>query len=230
MKTVSFHKHGHAVARIMSTWLAILFLMASCTETKESQWDDGSLRSRISYRNGELHGTATWFHRNGNKREEFNYSKGVLEGPATRWYYNGNPESEDVYVQGKRNGTSRSWSEEGVLLKVENFLNDTLHGPYEQYYPKGSLMVEGRYVKGRYDGNWRYYNEAGMLAGEGNYVSGTGVLKAFEITGRLSRIASYTDNEKHGNEVWLGPAGDTLRIITYEHGRVVEEDIRQTDQ
>lgn len=214
---------------LLLPWVMCLLLFSSCSDTRNSHWEDGSLRSSISYRKGELHGPAMWYHRNGNKREEFHYISGVLNGPAVRWYYSGHRQSEDMYVNGRRTGLSRTWNEDGTLIKAEEFENDTLHGSFQTYHPNGVAMVVGSYYKGLYDGFWVYQNQAGQKVGEGRYTRGNGVLLAFDMQGKLIRKVHYEQNEKSGNELWFSSSGDTARILEYDAGRLIREEIRDPE-
>ena len=68
--------------------LTILFV--SCSKsTKNTYWENGQLKSELSYKDGKLNGVAVWYYQNGEKELEAHYKNNVLDGPLLRWYENG---------------------------------------------------------------------------------------------------------------------------------------------
>lgn len=80
--------------------LPIFLLILGCSRTKETNYPNGTIKSRQEFKGGKENGVSTWFFDNGKKELEITYKKGVPEGVSTRWYYSGQKESQENYVNG----------------------------------------------------------------------------------------------------------------------------------
>jgi hypothetical protein len=58
------------------------------------------------------------------------------------------------YAHGKREGESREWTEDGKLLRAQQFFQDQLNGRSEEYAPDGSAIAAGDYRDGKRQGRW----------------------------------------------------------------------------
>lgn len=214
----NFHAVNPFFQKIFLLLIAALFLTSCGTETKKSFWENGNLKSSLSYKDGQLNGTSTWYYENGNKEQEVSYSNNKINGVQRRWYQNGKLESESTYVEGLLQGQSLMFDQEGNKIIEENYVNDTLHGAYLKFYPENTMQIEGAYARGFYTGRWVYYDLYGKVVGIGNFEEGTGEQKAWWPNGNLKREIYYENNLKQGEEKWYNEDGKLEKINLYEKG------------
>jgi len=72
------------------------------------------------------HGLSELFYEDGLLREKGDYKDGELEGPQERFYENGQLEYRGKYKTGQRDGTWMYFDEEGNLTKTEEWENEKL--------------------------------------------------------------------------------------------------------
>jgi antitoxin component YwqK of YwqJK toxin-antitoxin module len=213
------------IVRFLS-FILIASTFASCntTDVRKSFYENGSLESELSYQNGMLNGSSTWYYPNGNLQQETNYKDNKLEGLSKRWHENGRMQSEVYYRNNLKDSSSKTFNESGLIVLLENFSNDTLHGPYERYYPEGhALMIQGQYEDGFMEGSWLFFTRDGSIIGKADYSRGTGIQKAWHTNGNLSRVIHYENNLRHGREEHYNPDGKPLRTLIFDRGSQIEE-------
>ena len=81
--------------------------------------DNGRLKIREVYKNGNLNGKFTTWYENGLKHEVGTYKDGNLNGKFTTWYEDGQKEQEETYKEGERNGKYTRWYENGLNIDKE---------------------------------------------------------------------------------------------------------------
>ena len=205
--------------------LPVILLLVCCNKTDIQYWDNGSVKSQMYFRNGEMHGTSVWYYENGNKQMEVNYRRGELHGISQRWYINGEPQSFENYVDNLKNGSSITWDEAGEKILEETFIRDTLHGIYTSWYPYGQIKVQGYYDMGKYDSTWKYWNDLGLVVGKGTYKNGSGIHLEFYPNGKTKRKVEYQNNQRHGKEIIYNETGEPMMIIEYKNGEISNETI-----
>lgn len=209
--------------KLLGFFVIILLTLnfTSCTKTKKSFWENGKMKSELSYKGDKLHGTSKWYYENGSLQMESNYENNKLEGKSQRWYFNGQLESEHYYSKNLLNGTSTHWNEKGFKLRVENYLNDTLSGDYIEYHPNGQEKVIGFYNKGLYDKTWTYWNEIGLKIGEGVFENGSGKLTSWYPNGKIMRETLFINNEKNGESLWYNKQGVLEKKYLFSNGELM---------
>ena len=134
--------------------VAILFIVASCGETKlEKQvaetFPDGSSKREQYYAGKEENkyvAKDVFFYQSGQKRVEGEYNKeGKKHGAWTYWYENGNKWSEGSFYEGLNDDERTTWHE------------------------NGQVHYTGEYDKGKRIGTWTFYDEEGNQTKEINY-------------------------------------------------------------
>ena len=208
--------------RFSSLLLILSVILFSCTDIKKDFWENGNLRSELSYDAGKLNGSCTWYYENGQKEQEAFYSDNRLNGIMRRWHPNGRIESEMLYVEGKRDGTAITYDAAGNKIIEEQYSNDTLSGPFRQWHADGTPKVEGAYLHGLFEGRWVYYDAAGVVVGTGDFRHGSGLQKGWWPNGKIMREIQYKDNLKHGYEKWFDENGVLERQFEYEAGNPVQ--------
>jgi len=131
------------------------------------QWlENGTPRWDVGYMEGKVgvdgmpwsgvkfvhaHGSATIWHRNGQKEEESNWKDGKKNGLMTLWHKNGQKEGEGNWKEGYPVGLWTYW------------------------YGNGQKEEEGNLKDGEQDGLWVFYNEDGTEGGRRTYKDGVKV-------------------------------------------------------
>jgi antitoxin component YwqK of YwqJK toxin-antitoxin module len=98
-----------------------------------------------TWRDGQLDGPWTQYHRDGLRAAAGRYRLGERDGTWTWWYASGRREEEVTFDRGRR------------------------HGPFRHWWPNGQLRVEGRFCAGLQCGDWSTWNEDGALLGTVRY-------------------------------------------------------------
>lgn len=203
--------------------IAFLLLISACSKTKKEYWENGNIKSELSYNNKKLDGLATWYYENGVKQMECTYAEDIINGTMNRWYQNGNKESELLYANNKLNGLSKTWYSSGKLQSKQNYKNDTLDGMSEEWHENGQLKIKGLYKKGKFDGDWLYYDKNGFKVGEGSFINGTGIQKGFFRDGSLKRIIPYKNNLKDGTEIWYNDKGKPIKEMLFKQDVLISQ-------
>ncbi len=201
--------------------LIVLLIVSCSTSTKKTYWENGQLKSELTYKDGKLNGRAVWYYENGEKELEAYYKDNILDGKLLRWYENGLQEVESFYKDGKLNGKAVTYNGFGYVVLEENYRNDTLYGTYNKFYDDGAPQVAGGYKDGLFDGRWIYYNNHGKIVGMGEFDHGSGTQKAWWPNGKLKREVTYVHNVKNGAERWYNQDGELEKVVYYEDGEPV---------
>ena len=205
--------------------LGITVFLAGCSKTKQEYWDNGNLKSKIDYLNGEMHGKAKWFFYEGGLQFEVYYVKGKINGPSTRYFSNGKIQSIENYKNDFLNGKATDYIITGKLSEEKKYVNDTLHGEYKLWYANGIAQIEGSYDKGLYNGKWIYRDAYDNIVGIGNFKNGNGTQTGYNTRGNIIRKVNYKNNNKVGKEYYYDGDGEVVKVVDYvrdEAVRVVE--------
>jgi hypothetical protein len=81
-------------------------------------YENGYMKSKVSYKNGRLDGRSLIFYPNGHLKKQVNYKQGVLQGKAFEFYENGQYKIEANYQQGKADGPVMFFYENGNLHSI----------------------------------------------------------------------------------------------------------------
>ena len=127
----------------------------------ETYYENGQLRSKEYYKNGESHGPYELFLENGQLAFKINYINGAAHGPWEEFYENGQLKKKSNYKNGKER-LSEYFYENGQLLSIENYKNKH-NWSTESFYENGQLMLKGNYKNNESDGLWEVFDEEGNL-------------------------------------------------------------------
>jgi YD repeat-containing protein len=209
--------------RLIAILLTLTLAFSSCTRVKYEYFDDGSVKSAVSYRFGKENGTCKYYFINQPHplKIEMEMKNGQKNGPFVKYYINGKLESRCTYKDDLIEGTEETYHIQGYKTSVVNYLHGKKHGPYVLYYPNGEIVEQGGFYEDLFDGEWKYFDDRGVLIGEGKYDKGTGVQMGYDANGNLVRVVHYKDNQKNGEDIELSSTGDTLKVTLYENDRIV---------
>ena len=78
------------------------------------------------WKQGMGHGTWIYFHDNGQISSRETVKDDVWHGISESWYANGQKKMEGHHQQGAKHGTWKYWSVEGLLERIEEYVNGTM--------------------------------------------------------------------------------------------------------
>lgn len=73
------------------------------------------------YKDGKLHGEATYWHENGAQQGRVAFDNGLPDGLARTWYDDGRLESERTWKNGRPTGIERRYDRQGRIAKETNW-------------------------------------------------------------------------------------------------------------
>lgn len=187
---------------------------------------EGSKFREVTYRGGDIDGTAFEYSPSGAVVKEEKYVNGFCHAVKIEYYLTGEVKSEcetlfakdvleaddnfwtgrtAVKVVGKlgrdqRHGQYVAWSKEGEKILSGTYVDDQPHGKFTWYHDNGNRAIEGMYVDGKQDGTWTWWYENGLKEISGEYVMGNegGNWRQWDDAGRVC---------------------ETLRILPLEYNR-----------
>lgn len=209
--------------RILFLLMLAILILSACTKVKYEYFDDGSLKSAVSYRFGKEHGTCKYYFINQPHplKIEVEMRNGQRQGSFVKYFINGKLDTRCTYQNDLLEGTEETYDIKGYKVSVTNYLHGKKNGAHVVYHPNGEIMEQGSFVDDLFDGKWYYYDERGVLVGEGDYDKGTGVQRGYNLYGNLIREVHYRDNQKNGEDIELNGEGDTVKVTLYEKDRIV---------
>ena len=101
--------------------ISFLFLISSCwkQEIGRSYYEDGSIKTEATIKNGLLDGPSVMYYQNGLKMSKANYKNGLLDGLSISYYENGKIKASASYRKGVLHGKSSKWEKYGKLIKED---------------------------------------------------------------------------------------------------------------
>lgn len=107
----------------------------------------GEVRERIPLRDGQRHGLARRWHRNGRLASEERYVNGRLHGICRQWSESGRLLGS--YRMNRGTGIQRSWHDNGRLQTEFSTLNGDFCGRCRSWLWDGTLLADQIYLHGR---------------------------------------------------------------------------------
>ena len=215
------------IAKLRSLFLFLLMIVAliSCTEVRKSFWENGNPKSVLTYKNGALEGSCTWYHQNGNIQLVAGYQQNKLHGRSVHYFDNGAVSEVEKYYNNLKDSVFTQYYPNGKVLSRETYCSDTLCGKLVKYYESGNTMMEGSYHRGMMDGSWLFYAVTGEIIGKADFVLGTGIQKTWYPNGKLQQLIHYQNNVKHGKEEFYSFDGKPDRISVWENGTIINDEL-----
>lgn len=171
-------------------------------EGKEGEWsyywEDGSLRAKERFENGELEGRVDNYQRNGALKSSAMYVAGVETGPYCIYYPNGAKREEGTKLDGDLHGERIQYRADGTVERREFYQNGNSVGV--QY----ALDPDGRVVdKTWYEGD--IFTRIVTLDSTGKAIDSIDVpaakeflLKGRQLDGKVRREHMYVNRIGHG--------------------------------
>ena len=88
----------------------------------ESYYENGNLRNKVNYKDGEPKGLIEWYYENGQLEKKGNYKEGLREDGLWEFYYkDGQLSYKYNYKDGKKDGVWVNFNQDGSLKKTETW-------------------------------------------------------------------------------------------------------------
>lgn len=209
----------------MKIWslLILLIIFYSCTKVEKQYYPNGSIKSEISYKKELKHGPATYYYNNGKINIKCYYKDDKLNGLYEKFNPDASLEEATNYSNGLKNGFSIIYYKNNKIAIKMNFKNDLPDGDYIEYFDNGQTKISGQYINGYYNSAWSYYDFNGLEVGHANFSNGNGVQIGYYYGTKKKRVEiEFSENIKNGKEIHFNKSGDTIKIIFYSKGEIVE--------
>jgi antitoxin component YwqK of YwqJK toxin-antitoxin module len=184
-------------------------------------YNNGKVKSKISYKSGELHGDAITFSQNGNIKQKVRYSKSLKEGKHVNYHENGSISEKSNYKLDKLNGYFTSYNNEGFIKDKVEYKNGKKHGTSISYdyipiNKKHYKTEEGKYKDGSKNGLFKYYD---FYYDNKNETLGSKLI--------LTGSEMFKDDKLHGKWLDFDPEEGFLLIET-NYTNDIENGIRKS--
>jgi len=181
------------------------------------------------FKEGERHGTQTWYYPNANKMRTIIYEHGTVNGQLALWDINGELIREETYQHGRKHEEQTTYFKDSnekkthgeylhpKLVKVSNddwwnarpatfeAEGKTIkHGPWTAWHPNGQVAVEGRFEYDLPVGQFVWWYSNGQKAQEGTYEAGhaSGSWVWWHVNGQRKTSGSYDAGAPMGPWTW----------------------------
>ncbi len=166
---------------------------------------NGHMQSIETFRDGKRHGVFESFHwSTGEPTLKTTYLDDIEIGPREAFYGNGH---KALYVE----------------YAIENE-QTVLHGRRKEWTEEGKLVKDEQYVSGELDGKCMYYyTENGDVSRETNYSQGfkQGEERIYHDNSNLRSVTPFDADKAHGIVVQYQEAGEKTAEILYMKGRKI---------
>ena len=104
-------------------------------------------------------------------------------------------------------------------------VNGLKNGSFTCYYMSGQIAYKGNIVNNRNEGTWTYYFEDGKIESTGDFVNdkAAGTWKWYYPNGKVKEVGNFNDGEKNGIWEKYSLEGQLISIVTFWHGKIVNE-------
>ncbi|MBU0487292.1 MAG: hypothetical protein KKD31_04985 [Bacteroidetes bacterium] len=205
-------------------------------------WDNGKLKSDVSYYHGKLDGFFKDYDAQGNLQTISKYENGKelenvpeIDKPKvkTNYYPSGRIKIIGTYRNEIADGIRTEFKEDGTVEKTYIFNLGALiaeglidneglrQGEWKDMYPSGKLKAEGVYKNGKRTGIWKFYHENGQLEQQGLYLEGgisQGKWVWYHENGQMHREEIFERGKEEGLLREYDDSGKVLTEGTYIDG------------
>jgi antitoxin component YwqK of YwqJK toxin-antitoxin module len=131
-------------------------------------YDDGKVRSELTYAENGKSAAAINYHPKGKKMAEGLYVETKKDGPWKYFNERGTISAEEFYLKGSPTGVWKTYYDDGKLLEECPYVNGLKQGLCKQYFSDGSIKSELNFDKDKYEGSAKHYYPNGkpMLFGQ----------------------------------------------------------------
>lgn len=205
---------------------------------QKAYYNDGKLKSSISYLSGIYHGTKECYTETGLCFFLATYSNGLLEGRFDQTYSDGMKE-ERLYHKGLPDGKWRAYFPNETESQITNqatkkisfeteYVSGRIHGEYREFYANGQLSLVIPFQNGFRDGLSVIYSTEGKVILSSQFKNGLqeGKMIAYYPSGRILSESNFCHNNLQGPQIAYHENGREKSRMNYElgllHGRFQE--------
>ena len=123
---------------------------------EKTYYDDGTVWSVASYKNGVLDGERTIYSQTGRVIEVKNFQDGKSHGITRGYYDDGTLEVEMMYANGAKNGAYHNFYPNGNPRLDLHYVNDIIDGAARWYNRDGSTHADAIFQNGKIISGHRY--------------------------------------------------------------------------
>lgn len=163
-------------------------------EVKKDAYKNGNILYLRPYFNGVRHGLQQTFVDGG----RLSQMTEMLDDTGENWDYHefhntGGLSFRMPIRNRKRHGVCLCWSEEGVLIRKQEWNDDELHGIHTDWYPNGQKKTEITYIRGEFHGIHTEWYPNGQKKKECAYLHGdrNGMLTEWNEQGDVTSTTYY---------------------------------------
>lgn len=167
-------------------------------QTNTLHYPSGAIKMECFWRNGRLHGPATFYSDTGSILARSWYVDGEQQGRMVSYYHTGALYSVQQFRDGKAEGVQLFYFPDGRTKTNMIYSQGKLNGEVWLYHPNGVRQRELHFVQGKRTGIERVWNESGALIIEAEYIEdrAVGKAKTWHDNGRLSQEITYDDESQ----------------------------------
>ena len=174
--------------------------------------------------NSVWQGKSKLFYESGELSSERIYVDGKLEGNQKSFHKSGSLKSSYIAVNGKADGTYKVFYESGKIRVVENWENGNKLD-YQSFHENGATHIIYKLENGKIEGDWKSFYDNGNRQQESNFINGNreGLLRNFDINGKLTFISKWENNKKFFEETFYenGQLKESYAVSYLEDGTSV---------
>lgn len=198
---------------------------------RRDYYQNGQMKSEVTYRDGKMEGIRRDFDENGNVVKSYVYSNGILvsegilldsglkEGFWKEYYSDGKLKSEGSYESDNKVGTWKYYYKNQVVEQTGNYnKKGQLHGKWFWYYPDSKIMREENYKRGKLDGVYVEYDSKGRIVEQGEYYEGRKNGFWTEVQGTIKSQGEYSSGNRNGQWKSVYDNGKTAFSGSYIDG------------
>ncbi len=194
----------------------------------EEWWDNGQLKSRITYKDGKYNGLYEMWDYDGQLMYRINYKDGKKGGLYEEWYSNGKQRVRVTYKDGKEDGLYEVWDYNGHLLSRKFFRDGKEIEMPEELREQEKQKAEETKVEpkeekqtkadGKKDGLSEEWWDNGQLKSRITYKDGKkdGLYEEWGKDGKLRHRINYKDGKYNGLYEWWDKDGQLMSRINYK--------------
>jgi antitoxin component YwqK of YwqJK toxin-antitoxin module len=201
------------------------------TGVHETRYRNGSVKSRISYKNGLKNGVTKVFYKNGKLHQSIEYKDNKRHGDFIEYTDENEILFSSKYKNDLKNGIhieyyighyNTSWNRRYKKYKI-NFKDGLKDGLSIDYYKENKTKIEQIYVEGIRDGEYTKYREDGVIIIQTNFDRGIAEVVSIvekQLAPSNAKKRSYWPDPKAESlsNAYFRIASSLLEISTNDHG------------
>jgi antitoxin component YwqK of YwqJK toxin-antitoxin module len=214
------------------------FLNGKKTGLWKHFYENGAIKSEITYKNNIPFGYAKFYFKNGNISEEGNWENYKWNGNYKYYYESGQLRYDWKFVNGVRESTQKYYFENGKLNFEGEWKNGGESGTIKEYNEDGTLKEERAYRNGQYDEDaTKIYSAAeppppALIAEEKStkksaksisIFNGSGNNKLYTSSGKISKEGYFLKGVlMNGKSYEYSSEGLLVKTKIYKNGKVFQ--------